>query len=66
MIVRRKCKKDLLKFLMYYILYRRHGSLRKELNIKTPVDAIEKCLKLNLKFLKKIQYSLKIKFYLCL
>jgi transposase-like protein len=33
---------DLLKFLMYYILYRRHGSLRKELNVKTPFDAIEK------------------------
>jgi len=35
-------QKDLLKFLMYYILYRRHGSLRKELNVKTPFDAIEK------------------------
>lgn len=33
---------ELLKFLMYYILYRRHGSLRKELNVKTPFDAIEK------------------------
>ncbi len=37
-----KCKKNLLKFLMYYILYRRHGSLRKELNVKTPFNAIEK------------------------
>jgi len=27
---------------MYYILYRRHGSLRKELNVKTPYDAIVK------------------------
>jgi hypothetical protein len=35
-------QKGLLKFLMYYILYRRHGSLRKELNVKTPFDAIEK------------------------
>jgi len=35
-------QKDLLKFLMYYILYRRHGSLRKELNVKTPFDAIKK------------------------
>ena len=35
-------KKGLLKFLMYYILYRRHGSLRKELNVKTPFNAIEK------------------------
>jgi hypothetical protein len=35
-------QKGLLKFLMYYLLYRRHGSLRKELNVKTPFDAIEK------------------------
>lgn len=35
-------QKDLFKFLMYYILYRRHGSLRKELNVKTPFNAIEK------------------------
>jgi len=35
-------QKELLKFLMYYILYRRHGSLRKELNVKTPFEAIEK------------------------
>jgi len=35
-------QKGLLKFLMYYILYRRHGSLRKELNVKTPSNAIEK------------------------
>lgn len=35
-------QEELLKFLMYYILYRRHGSLRKELNVKTPFDAIEK------------------------
>jgi len=35
-------QKDLLMFLRYYILYRRHGSLRKKLNVKTPFDAIEK------------------------
>ena len=39
-------QKDLLKFLMYYILYRRHGSLKKELNVKTPFDAIEKWFKI--------------------
>ena len=33
---------DLYKFLVFYILYRRHGSLRKELKVKTPFDAIEK------------------------
>jgi transposase InsO family protein len=33
---------DLIQFLIYYNLYRRHGSLRKELNVKTPFQAIEK------------------------
>ncbi len=33
---------ELLKFLTYYIMYRRHGGLRKELNVKTPFEAIEK------------------------
>lgn len=34
--------KDLEAFLVYYIFYRRHGSLRKELKVKTPFDALEK------------------------
>jgi transposase-like protein len=33
---------DMMRFLCYYNLYRRHGSLRKELKVKTPVQAIEK------------------------
>jgi hypothetical protein len=33
---------DLMQFLLYYNLYWRHGSLRKELNVKTPKQAIEK------------------------
>jgi transposase InsO family protein len=33
---------DLANFLSFYNLYRRHGSLRKELNVKTPCQAIEK------------------------
>lgn len=37
---------DLAKFLMFYNLYRRHGSLRKELNVKTPFDAVEKWFQL--------------------
>ena len=32
----------LMAFLVYYMLYRRHGGLRKELNVKTPFQAIEK------------------------
>jgi len=35
-------KIDLTKFLSFYNLNRRHGSLRKELNAKTPFNAIEK------------------------
>jgi hypothetical protein len=34
----------LIAFLVHYILYRRHGGLRTELNVKTPMQAIEKCL----------------------
>jgi len=36
----------LISFLVHYNLYRRHGSLRKELNVKTPFDAIEKWFKI--------------------
>jgi transposase-like protein len=35
-------KIDLSKFLTFYNLYRRHGSIRKELKVKTPFDAVEK------------------------
>jgi transposase-like protein len=34
--------RDLHGFLMFYNLFRRHGSLRKELNVKTPFEAVEK------------------------
>lgn len=37
---------DLSDFLVYYNLYRRHGSLRKELNVKAPFDAIVKWFQL--------------------
>lgn len=33
---------DLIKFLIYYNMYRRHGSLRRELKVKTPFQALEK------------------------
>ena len=29
-------------FLIHYMIYRRHGGVRKELNVKTPFNAIEK------------------------
>ena len=33
---------DLTQFLIHYNLYRRHGSLRRELKVKTPLNAVEK------------------------
>lgn len=39
--------KDLMDFLVHYNLFRRHGSLRRELNVKTPFNAVEKCLPRN-------------------
>lgn len=33
---------DLVSFLKHYNLYRRHGSLRRELKVKTPYNAVEK------------------------
>jgi len=44
---------DLMSFLVYYNLYRRHGSLRKELNVKTPFDAIEKWYKIKPEIFKE-------------
>ena len=35
---------DLTKFLICYNFYRRHESPRRELKVKTPFNAIEKCL----------------------
>jgi transposase-like protein len=35
-------KIDLNKFQVFYNIHRRHGSLRKELNVKTPLNAVEK------------------------
>jgi hypothetical protein len=34
--------KDLITFLCFYNLYRRHGSLRKELKVKTLLNAVQK------------------------
>lgn len=38
----KEMKIDLAKFIGYYNIHRRHGSLRRELNVKTPLNAIEK------------------------
>jgi len=34
---------DLYKFLHLYNVFRRHGSLRRELDVKTPLKAVYKC-----------------------
>ena len=52
---------DLNKFLVFYILHRRHGSLRKELNVKTPMQAVEKWYELNPKIFKETIENFKIK-----
>jgi hypothetical protein len=44
---------SLMKFLIHYNLYRRHGSLRRELNVKTPFDAIEKWYQLSPEIFKE-------------
>lgn len=43
---------DLTNFLVHYNLYRRHGSLRKELKVKTPFDAVVKWHELDEKIFK--------------
>ncbi len=35
-------ERGLNEFLVFYNLHRRHGALRKELNVKTPCEAVEK------------------------
>jgi len=44
---------DLMGFLVHYNLYRRHGSLRKELNVKTPIDAVEKWFEMDPEIFKE-------------
>lgn len=44
---------DLMEFLVHYNLYRRHGSLRRELKVKTPYNAVEKWYELDPKIFKE-------------
>ncbi|GHV72645.1 hypothetical protein FACS1894201_03110 [Bacteroidia bacterium] len=45
---------DLMNFLVFYNLNRRHGSLRRELDVRTPFEALEKWYNLKPKiFCKK-------------
>ena len=52
---------DLMNFLVHYNLYRRHGSLRKELKVKTPFNAIEKWNQLNPEIFTQTPEAFKIK-----
>ena len=51
---------DLAKFNTYYNLYRRHGSLRKELQVKTPFEAVEKWFELKPELFNKTPDDFKI------
>lgn len=44
---KKQMEQDLKKYLCYYNLYRRHGSLGKELNIRTPLEAVYKWFELD-------------------
>lgn len=46
-------KADLTNFLIHYNLYRRHGSLRKELKVKTPFNAVERWYQLDPEIFKQ-------------
>jgi transposase-like protein len=52
---------DLMKFLVHYNLYRRHGSLRRELKVKTPFNAVEKWYELDPKIFKENPQTFKNK-----
>lgn len=52
---------DLINFLVHYNLYRRHGSLRRELKVKPPFDAVKKWHELDSKIFKDEPWEFKNK-----
>ena len=44
---------SLKKFLLFYIIYRRHGGLYKELKVRTPMESVEKWYKIKPKIFTK-------------
>jgi transposase InsO family protein len=52
---------DLMNFLLPYNYYRRHGSLRKELKVKTPINAVEKWYQLDPEIFSETLETFKIK-----
>lgn len=55
---------DLMSFLALYNLYRRHGSLRRELKVKTPFNAIEKWFEIKPEIFKEKPLDFKNKILL--
>lgn len=53
-------------FLLHYNLHRRHGSLVRELKVRTPIDACIKWLEIQPDFSQKIICYLEIYVYLCI
>jgi len=54
----------LMSFLVFYNLYRRHGSLRRELKVKTPFNAIEKWFEIKPEIFKEKPMDFKNKIVL--
>lgn len=54
-------KEDLTNFLVHYNLHRRHGSLRRELKVKTPFNAVEKWHELDPEIFKEKPIDFKTK-----
>lgn len=50
---RKEMNNALMAFLVHYILYKRHGGLRRDLNVKTPYQAIEKWFELKPEIFKQ-------------
>jgi transposase InsO family protein len=53
--------RDLMRFLVHYNLYRRHGGVRKELKVKTPFDALEKWFSIKPELFKQTPLEFKNK-----
>jgi transposase-like protein len=49
-------------FLIHYVLYKRHGGVRRELNVKTPFNAVEKWFELKPKIFNQNPTQFKSKF----
>ncbi len=56
----------LMRFLVFYLLYRRHGSLKRELGVKTPFEAVEKWFELKPEIILKNPLQFKNKMLLWL